>query len=166
MSEDNSNQSPNIVSFQVREDGQAVVLCVHCGEEKLVDVAKVPRKALGKPLTVKCTCGRTTRGRIDLRRYPRKPVKLPGTFRSLKRDWFQGEIEVRDLSLGGMAFIYKDLPELEMDERIEITFTLDDPRHSRVRRIGKVVTIRDHLHGVHFDEAQSGDRSLGFYLMP
>lgn len=145
----------------VDDTNQATIICPKCGFEKIVDVTDF--KDTPKKLKAKCKCGETYRFTIEFRKKHRKDVRLPGEY-IIKKKGEKGEIIIRELSLTGIRFESLKPHQISSDDTLEVKFKLDNPRRSEIRKLVKVIWIRDRIVGAHYSEIKSYEKDLGFYL--
>jgi hypothetical protein len=140
---------------------QTTVICPKCGFEKTVDVTKF--KNTQRRLKAKCKCGETFRFIIEFRTKYRKDVRLPGEY-TAKETGKKGEIIIRELSLAGIRFESLKPHQISSDDVLEVKFKLDNPLKSEIRKLVKVIWIKDRIAGAHFTETKLYEKNLGFYL--
>ncbi|MBW2406541.1 MAG: PilZ domain-containing protein [Deltaproteobacteria bacterium] len=145
----------------VDETHQATIICPKCGFEKSMDVTEF--KNTQKKLKATCKCGETYRFTIEFRRKYRKNVRLPGEY-TAKKKGEKGEIIIRELSLTGIRFESLKPHQISTDDTLEVTFKLDNPRRSEIRKLVKVIWIRDRTFGARYTESKLYEKDLGFYL--
>ena len=145
----------------VDDDNQSIIICPKCGFEKNVDVTKF--KDTPKKLKAKCKCGETHRFTIEFRKTYRKDVRLAGEYIAQKKD-DKGEIIVRELSLAGIRFESLKPHKIYLNNILEVKFKLDNPLKSEIRKLVKVIWIKDRFVGANFTETKFYEKDLGFYL--
>ncbi len=145
----------------VNDTSQATIICPKCGFEKNVDVTSF--KDTQKRLKAKCKCGETYRFTIEFRKKYRKNVRLPGEY-IIKKNEEKGEIIIRELSLTGIRFESLKPHQISTDDTLKVKFKLDNPLRSEIRKLVKVIWIRDRIVGAHYAETKLYEKDLGFYL--
>ena len=145
----------------VNDDDEAIIICPKCGFEKNVDVTKF--KDSPKNVTAKCKCGETHRFTIEFRKTYRKDVRLPGEYIAKKKGE-KGEIIVRELSLTGIRFESLKPHQISLNNKLEVKFKLDNPLRKEIRKLVKVIWIKDRFVGANFTETKFYEKDLGFYL--
>jgi len=145
----------------VDDTSQATVICPKCGFEKIVDVTKF--KDSKKRLKAKCKCGETFRFTIEFRTKYRKDVRLPGEYIA-KETGDKGEIIIRELSMTGVRFESLKPHQISTDDALEVKFKLDNPRRTEIRKLVKVIWIKDRIVGAHYTETKFYEKDLGFYM--
>lgn len=145
----------------VDDTSQATVICPKCGFEKIVDVTKF--KDSKKRLKAKCKCGETFRFTIEFRTKYRKDVRLPGEYIA-KETGDKGEIIIRELSMTGVRFESLKPHQISTDDALEVKFKLDNPRRTEIRKLVKVIWIKDRTVGAHYTETKFYEKDLGFYM--
>jgi PilZ domain len=145
----------------VDDTRQATIICPKCGFEKTVDVTEF--KDSQKKLKAKCKCGETYRFIIEFRTKYRKNVRLPGEYIANEKEE-KGEIIVRELSLTGIRFESLKPHQMSPGDILEVKFRLDNPLRKEIRKLVKVIWIKDRFVGANFTETKFYEKDLGFYL--
>lgn len=145
----------------VDDTGQATIICPKCGIEKNVDVSEF--KDTSKKIKAKCKCGETHRFTIEFRKKYRKDVKLPGEYIA-KEKGEKGEIIIRELSLTGIRFESLKPHGISSDDILDVKFKLDNPMRAEIRKLVKVIWIKNRIIGAHYTETKLYEKDLGFYL--
>jgi hypothetical protein len=148
----------------VREDGTTVLMCPYCGHARTVSVALLKEKK--KVITVKCSCEKTYTVNLEQRKLYRKNTNLNGSYINFSRDNEKGKMIVRDISMGGIGFKVLGECNIEKDDELEVTFTLDDTHSSVIKK--QVVTriVQGNYVGCEFLHHFEYDKALGFYILP
>jgi PilZ domain len=145
----------------VDDNSHVTIICPKCEFEKNVDVTDF--KDTPKRLKAKCKCGETYRLTLEFRQKYRKNVTLPGEY-IFQRKGEKVEIIIRDLSLSGVRFESLRPNQIFKDDALEVTFKIDNPRRSEIRKLIKVVWVKDRIVGAQFSDSKSYENDLGFYL--
>jgi hypothetical protein len=143
------------------ETNQVSIICPKCQLEQNIDTTKF--KDTQKKLEGKCQCGEPYEYTIEFRNRYRKDVNIPGNYIILGR----GEKEdliIRELSLTGLQFETLKPHYISKDDALEVTFKLDDHWRSEIRKLVKVIWIKDLIIGVNFMETKSYENELRSYL--
>ena len=143
------------------ETNQVSIICPKCQLEQHIDTTKF--KHTPKKLEGKCQCGEPYEYTIEFRNSYRKDVNIPGNYTILGR----GEKEdliIRELSLTGLQFETLKPHYISEDDALEVTFKLDNHWRSEIRKLVKVIWIKDIIIGVHFMETNSYENELRSYL--
>lgn len=140
---------------------QATIICPKCGFEKTIDVTGF--KDSQKRLKAKCKCGETYRFTIEFRTKYRKDVRLPGEYIA-KETGEKGEIIIRELSLTGVRFESLKPHQILPNNILDLKFKLDNPLRKEIRKLVKVIWIKDRIVGAHYTETKFYEKDLGFYL--
>jgi PilZ domain len=146
----------------VDDTNQATIICPRCGFEKNIDVTDF--KDTPKSLKAKCKCGETHRFTIEFRKKYRKNVRLPGEYIA-KENREKEEIIIRELSLTGIRFESLKSHQISLDDILEVKFKLDNPLKSEIRKLVKVIWIKDRIVGAHYTETKFYEKDLGFYMI-
>jgi hypothetical protein len=54
--------------------------------------------------------------------------------------------------------------KISVNDILEMKFNLDNPLRSEIRKIAKVIWVKDRIVGVNFSEKELHDQTLSFYL--
>jgi hypothetical protein len=99
------------------------------------------------------------------RQYYRKITNLIGLYQKMSPPFISGKISVTDVSFTGCGFDAPLSHSLRPDDRIRITFTLNDVRGSMIRKDAIVRKVEGHRIGCQFIALPGAyDPDLGFYL--
>jgi len=160
-----------IKKIYVNDNEKGTLICEKCGKTRVVQLSDF--KNLGKPLKVKCSCSHVFFVSIEVRKFYRKSTCLSGEYIKISRDTAKevekGAMTVEDLSRTGLGFRTKTRHNIRVKDMLLVRFTLDDVRHSEVKKKAIVKRISDSFVGVEFvdfDAFNETNRILGFYLMP
>ena len=145
----------------VGNSNQATLICPKCGFTKNIDATNF--KDTKKSLKAKCKCSEIFQVTFEFRKHYRKNVRLPGEY-IIQGKGEKGEVIIRDLSFGGIRFESLNPHQISTDDTLEMSFRLDNPMRSEIRKIVKVMWVRDRLVGAQYAEFKSYDKDLGFYL--
>lgn len=144
----------------VGKDGNAVIVCPHCGTTKTVDVKKFRRSR--DALKVKCGCGSYFTVSLEFRGAYRKQTRLAGHFTKMPVSW--GEMEVKNVSMTGVGFETLAEHDLEEGDEVTVKFSLDDASRTEVKKRVVVRVVKDKYVGCEFADFVEFDKALGFYL--
>lgn len=137
------------------------VICPKCGFEQNIDTTNF--KDTQKKLKARCRCGETYQFTIEFRKRYRKDVELPGEYIILGR----GETEkiiIRELSFTGIQFESPGPHHILKDDTLVVTFKLDNHWRSKIRKLVKVIWVRDLIVGANYIESKLYENDLEFYL--
>ena len=96
----------------------------------------------------------------------RKSTSLQGRYINLSQDNFPGLMLVKDISMGGIGFEVVGPCRIEVGNELDVTFTLDDPNSSVIKKQVVVKMVRNKFVGCEYLHTGEYDKALGFYLMP
>ncbi|MDX1776570.1 MAG: PilZ domain-containing protein [Desulfobulbales bacterium] len=148
----------------VRDDGTTILKCPFCKHARTVSVAKVKDKK--KIIKVKCTCQKSYTVSLELRKMYRKKTSLEGKFINLSQNNEPGLMLVKDISMGGVGFEVIGSCRIQVEDELQLTFTLDDSNSSVIKKDVVVKVVRNKVIGCEFLNTSEYDKALGFYLMP
>lgn len=140
---------------------QTTIICPKCGFVKIFDPTKF--KNTYRKLKAKCRCGEVFGFTLDFRKYYRKKARLPGEY-IIQRRGEKGDILVDNLSMGGIRFENLGPHQISIDDMLEVKFKLDNPLRSEIRKMVRVIWVRDRMVGVMNSEPKGNDKDLGFYM--
>jgi hypothetical protein len=158
-----SQPSGKSLRFYADEMNQVTLLCPRCSKSKSINAS--PFREAKQFLRIRCSCGEVFEAAIDFRKCYRKKVRLGGEYRN-RRSGENGELLVENLSIDGIGFDPIKPHGLLSGDIVNVEFTLDDPRRSKVRRTVVVRTVRGSFVGSEFAPGQPNNRDLNFYLLP
>jgi hypothetical protein len=145
----------------VDDNDQAIIICPKCGLKKNIDVTDF--KDTHKRLKAKCQCGEIFRLTLESRNHHRKKVWLAGEYSIQGKDE-KGEINIEDISLGGIRFASLKPHYISRNDTVELKFTLDNPMKTEIHTPVTVKWIIDHNVGGQFFDPKSLEKDLGPYL--
>jgi hypothetical protein len=145
----------------VDDINRVTIICPKCGFEKNIDTTNF--KDTQKELKGRCRCGETYQFTIEFRKRHRKDVRLPGEY-IVQEKGEKGEIIIRELSLSGIRFESLMPHQMLKDDTLELKFKLDNPLRTEIRKLVKVIWIKDRIVGAHYIETRLYEKDLGFYL--
>ncbi|MCF8025053.1 MAG: PilZ domain-containing protein [Desulfobacteraceae bacterium] len=151
----------------VNSENTVSVSCPSCKKGRDIDVSRFKGCRDAK---IKCPCGNTWRVRVEYRRGYRKKTNLQGSYKLIPKDkktGGAGPMTVVDLSHKGLRMKIKEFPfTLDVGDRLNIKFTLDDSNISIVNREVVVKNMHPPYVGAVFHHPPVEDNILGFYLLP
>ena len=145
----------------VGDPNHVTITCPKCGLKKNADVTNF--KDTHKSLKAKCRCGEVFRVDLEFRKYYRKKVRLHGEYFVQGKDE-KGEINIEDISLGGIRFASLKPHYISRNDTVELKFTLDNPMRTEIHTPIKIKWIIDHNVGGQFFDPKSLEKDLGSYL--
>jgi PilZ domain len=145
----------------VDENNRAKIICPKCGFEKNVDAMKYRNPT--NMVTGKCKCKETFQFTLEYRKHHRKEVRLSGEY-IVQKSREKGEAIIRELSLTGIRFESLKPHQISTDDILEMKFNLDNPLRSEIRKLAKVIWVKDRIIGANFSETNSHSQALGFYI--
>jgi hypothetical protein len=145
--------------------------CDACHRSKALPATTV--KALPQPLKVRCPCGAVFGVTVVIRACYRKPTRLLGTYATRDAQTGQlrpgGQMLVENLSRTGLGLRPLAPHSVHLHDVLLVTFTLDDPQHTRIQTAVRVRQVADGCIGGEFLDHgafTATNRLLGFYLRP
>ena len=120
-------------------------------------------KTVRDPLNVTCRCGGIFPIVFEGRKYYRKPTHLPGRYTQLVTQE-AGPLLIRNLSFTGVGCVTTLSHHLQVGDMVELSFILDDPRHSAISRRARIQHVFHRAVGAAFCNLYAYEKELGFYL--
>lgn len=150
-----------ILRVYLTKSGTANISCPQCGEQKSMDVKKFAE--VDKEVRLKCTCKCKHIFSILLERrlHVRKDVFLTGEVLLNKKKY---PVDIVNISRTGMRLRTKGRLNVNLLDKINIEFVLDDSTHSIVRKETIARTMRENEIGLEFVDRNHYDK-LGAYLL-
>lgn len=146
----------------------AQFICIACNRQFIVDMTKYLNVPSTIKMKVKCTCGHAWDTVIEKRRYFRKNVNLPGTYKYKeygKPDAY-GSMTVVDLSRKGLKIkLHEEEHSFKDGDWLEVTFRLDNQTKTLLKRMVNIKNIYENYLGVAFADTKHEDADIGFYLL-
>jgi transcription elongation factor Elf1 len=158
---DEKNQQ-NAVRFFANRQNKATIRCPQCGSSRTIDAGML--KNTRRRLKVTCKCGEVFLAAFEFRQHYRKPVKLIGKYSDINSHR-RGDIEVVDLSMGGVGFTVNPRHRIQQGDYLEVVFNLDNPQQSEIRLKVVVRNVKENFIGAERTDTQLYQSDLGFYLM-
>jgi predicted RNA-binding Zn-ribbon protein involved in translation (DUF1610 family) len=128
----------------VNVENVAVFKCPKCGVTRAEDMTA--HQSLGKTIKTKCTCkcGHTFIVTVimEKRKYYRKDTNLPGQFSTIGNE-ASGLMTVKNVSLSGLRFKLNEKKKLNIGDRVNVEFTLDDTQRSVIQKEAEIKAIKD-----------------------
>ncbi len=147
----------------ISQDNTATFSCPKCGKTKTTDVSRFNDVTTEVRLKVKCPCGHSHTIFLERRKHIRKNLNLTGTF-TRAGGTERGHLIVTDLSRSGMKLRIGGGKTVAVDEKLAVSFFLDDPKRSQVEKQVVVRSVSGRLAGVEFLFGEHYDQ-LGTYLL-
>lgn len=158
-------QQNGFVKTYVRPDSTAVLTCPSCGHQKVI--LAEPFKGHRHKLKVKCLCKEHFMVFLEFRRRIRKPVHLNGTFCNLTKNGSKCCFIAHDVSTIGITMATVEAPSIEVNDELQVEFSLDDGYETEIRKDVIVKNVRTGAVGGEFDPSlqMASDGVLGNYVM-
>jgi hypothetical protein len=141
------------------------ITCPKCTQTMPVDFHNNPNLLDKFIVGYKCKCGNTGKIKLEKRGSYRKTVNLSG---QIKKDIKPlGSVVIKDLSKNGCKFEANPLTNLQVGDRLEIEFRLDNKNNSLIRQKGIIRNSNGYQYGFDFikSDYQEYDRLLRFYFL-
>ena len=136
----------------VDDNYQAIIICPKCRLKKNIDVTDF--RDTHKRLKAKCQCGEVFRLTLEFRKHHRKKVWLSGEYFIQGKDE-KGEINIEDISLGGIRFASLKPHYISRNDTVELKFTLDNPMRTKIQELVKIIWIIDRNVGARYIDPKS-----------
>ncbi|MDX1775565.1 MAG: PilZ domain-containing protein [Desulfobulbales bacterium] len=147
----------------VKEGDVIDITCASCLKTKKLSV--VQHKESGKrDLRIKCCCNTIFCICLEYRHHFRKPIKLLG--RSINLSKKEGrDIVIKNISLGGIGLSPLKNHRTQLNDLLQLKFTLNDSNSTPIEAKAAVKTVIDNYIGCEFEATENFKTSLGFYLL-
>jgi hypothetical protein len=153
----------DIKKVYVNEKNRVTIICPQCGNVKVEDAVQYKIEEGNRDIDISCSkCETHFTVFIDFRRYYRKKVTLQGVVHNLDEKFCK--IIVENISRNGVGFTLEHDFTLELNEQVEVQFTLDDDTRTFIRKRATVRYIKGNFIGAEFIELQKFSKEMGFYL--
>lgn len=101
----------------------------------------------------------------DQRKVRFKDVMLPGDYTHYSKN-DHGHITVKKISMKGIEFeTMRQRHKIELDDILDVTFTLDDSKRSLIKRRVSIYGVKEKYIQAHYYNPPPYDKNLGFYFM-
>jgi hypothetical protein len=145
----------------VDDNDQAMIVCPNCGFEKIVDANDY--RITKNMVEGQCKCKERFQFTLEYRKHFRKDVMLPGEY-IVQKSGEKGELIVRELSMTGIRFETLRPHKMSTNDTLNVTFKLDNPMRSEVRRVFRIIWVSDRRIGANCIEPKLYEKDLGFYM--
>ena len=145
----------------VDENNQAMFICPKCGFEKIINAMNFRNTT--SIVKGECKCKEAFQIVLEFRKYHRKKVSLSGEY-IVQKSREKGEVIIREISLTGIRFESLKPHKISKYDILEMKFILDNPLRSEIRKVAKVIWIKDRIIGANFSETELYKHALGFYM--
>jgi hypothetical protein len=118
-------------------------------------------------LKVNCKCGYSWSTILERRRYFRKSVNFPGTYKyKLHSDEDTlGSMTVVDISRKGLKLkLHDEGHRFKEGDWLEVTFPLDNNPKTLIKRVVDVKNVFENYLGVAFRDTKHEDTDIDFYM--
>ncbi len=148
----------------VKEGDVAIITCPFCKKTKKVSVGQY--KETGKQeLKIKCSCDKMFCICLECRIHHRKPAKLLGKSINLSNHREKQDVIIKNISSGGIGFCSFKKHRTRKDDRLQVSFNLNDIQHTPVDAHVTVRSATNDYIGGEFNSTEKFKTSLGFYLI-
>ncbi len=157
-----SKSDEEIKTSFVREDGQATIICPACSTAKNISVQQFRNRRYR--LKVKCTCLHVFKNKLEYRQSYRKPTDLSGTYSIYPPGDDKWAAKISNLSLGGICFEVTSIHSLQVGQKGNIEFTLDNKKKTQLKKNFTIRAVMGNKIGCKFEKDLAYEKDLGFYL--
>jgi predicted Zn finger-like uncharacterized protein len=153
MKTNQTKKHSNCQAVHVRQDNSATVVCPHCEIRYAVNARKV--RIRGRTSKLRCKCGHSFALFFEFRENPRRELNVEGYYRTIKEIYIKGvaraiptsegfvRVLVQNISRTGIGFVVPTGHRLQVGDRVEVMFTLDDTKRSRIERTAVVRRVAE-----------------------
>lgn len=139
----------------------ATITCPNCGHTKQVSVADYC--GTKKSIKVRCKCDQKFTIDLEFRQQHRKKTNLNGIY-DIQSDRGGGRATIKDISLSGIGFTVSGVHNVQVGQKIQIDFVLDDSKQTTLKKTAVVKSVSDNRIGCEFQKEHAFEKDLGFYL--
>lgn len=148
------------VKVYLDEARRGFVVCQKCGKSKQIQFASGGNPRSG---VAKCACGNAFAVIFENRKYYRKPLSSYGVCLAAKDTARGASVKLVDVSQSGIRFIKKNGRPLQLNEKIRVSFSLNNYPISCVALVNN---IGDECIGAKFISLdEHSQKILGFFLL-
>ena len=148
---------------QVKENDTVIISCPCCGKTKELSVERF-KQNYRRDLRVKCICQKIFHLCLEFRKDFRKSVKLLGKSTNLSNHGESHDIIIKNISIGGLGFTPFKNHKIKKDDRLLLSFELNDYNNTRIDTDAVVRTVKHDYIGCEFNNKQKIESSYGFYF--
>ena len=158
-----SEKSVEATKVYIGNSNEGKITCPGCWENKTVTV---PNDLIRKRvLEITCRCGQSFSILLDYRRHSRKNVNIPGKIFHLNSKQEINNVIITSLSVGGVGFKMQSSESINLDDVIEIEFTLDDEYNAAIREEVVIKWRNGNFVGTEFHDQDMYNCDLDFYFI-
>jgi predicted Zn finger-like uncharacterized protein len=176
MKTDLPREKDSCQAVYVGSDNSATVTCPYCGTRYRVNTRKVTTR--GRSSKLRCKCERSFSVFFEYRENPRRDLDGKGYYRTIKEVHVRGQYRtlptsegftdmlLRNISRSGIGFVVPTGHELNVGDKVEVMFTLDDADQTRIERSAVVRRLAEGSYiGCEFMDVGHFDKATGFYVI-
>ena len=145
----------------ITRSGTANFSCPECGKNRQMDVTRFREAQKEVKLKCTCKCGHVFSVILERRLDVRKKVSLPGVVHLNRKRY---PVDVINISRLGLRIRTRGRLEINLLDKVNIEFVLDDAANSTVRKEMIARTMRENQIGLEFVDDKHYDK-LGPYLL-
>jgi hypothetical protein len=149
----------------ISNSNTATFVCSNCENTSTVDVGKYVNVEKRVTVKVRCRCGHEFKVVLEKRKKYRKQTNLPGNYTNLDADNDKGVMTVVDISSTGLKLKLNVSRDFNIGETLKVEFSLDDKRHTEIKKNVVVQNISGNYVGVAFASREPDDPAPRYYLL-
>jgi predicted Zn finger-like uncharacterized protein len=175
MKEDLTEKERNCQLVYVRQEDSGTVTCPHCETSYRVNAGEM--KTRGRDLKVRCKCSHIFEVFFEYRKNPRRELSVRGHYRRIEEGHVRDSCRtipeseglnnmlVKDISRNGIGFVVPTGHNLDVGDRVEVMFTLDDAQSTRMERSAIVQRVAEGNYlGCEFTDVGYIETDTGFFV--
>ena len=159
---DLSQNNNRLKRVYVRQDGNVTFICPSCNRVSIVSVSKF--KGQRHTIKIRCNCTKQFVTNLDFRQHYRKPTNITGKYILDHPARGEGEVIIRNISLGGISFEVLGAHFTKEGDTGTIDFVLDNKNKTPFERRFTVQSVNGQVVGCKFIKDREYDKELGFYM--
>ena len=148
----------------VQQDGTIPTTCPACGIVRSIPSSQFNHR--GGPVQITCPCGTTFTILAEFRKAYRRAVNLRGTYKKGAPSEEQGKIQIKNMSMTGVAFEAEEGHRLCVGDELILYIVMDNSSFEDIQATVEVIHISENLAGCRFKGLDTyQDDTLASYLM-
>ena len=152
------------VRANVDADGNVTFPCPYCAKAHSPSVGQF--KGVKHQIVARCSCKNKFLLVLNFRQFFRKSVNIHGEMKNLSDSYSKWQtVTIINISMGGLRFKAVGKQRVNIGDRLQVRFTLDNPKATNLDKEGIVRNVRSDEYGCEFVNLSYNEKDLGFYLL-
>ena len=175
MKKDLTEKEGNRQLVYVTQEKSGTLICPHCETSYGVDAEEM--KTRGRDLKVRCKCGHIFAVFFEFRDTLRRGLSVSGDYRRLEEGHVRGrgrpisgsdgvgKMIVKNISRNGIGFVVPTGHKLEVGDKVQMVFKLDDVESTQMERTAIVQRVAEGNYiGCAFTDIGHIETDTGFFI--